>query len=99
MDTLGHCIDGAAQARRWQEDILGSLRGPSVSAHQKAFSLSGNALTAGGLGRACALAGDPEKAVDDMKQDFSLIDRNGDGGIDLAELTEILKMVAAEGAR
>ena len=38
-----------------------------------------------------------DEAVDDMKQNFSMIDSNGDGGIDLAELTAILKMVAAQG--
>ena len=32
------------------------------------------------------------EAVDGMKANFSLIDSNGDGGIDLAELTAVLKV-------
>ena len=36
------------------------------------------------------------EAVDDMKVNFTCIDSNSDGGIDLAELTEVLKMVAAQ---
>ena len=36
------------------------------------------------------------EAVDDMKANFSLIDSNGDGGIDLEELEGVLKMVAAQ---
>ncbi len=35
------------------------------------------------------------EAVDDMKANFSQIDRNGDGGIDLDELTQILKMMSS----
>ena len=38
-----------------------------------------------------------DEAVDDMKQGFSMIDSNGDGGIDLEELTEILRRVATQG--
>ena len=36
------------------------------------------------------------EAVDDMKANFSQIDRNGDGGIDIDELTRILEMVASQ---
>ncbi|MHC4404192.1 MAG: alpha/beta fold hydrolase [Planctomycetota bacterium] len=36
------------------------------------------------------------ESVADMKQNFSFIDLDGDGGIDLTELTEVLKMVAAQ---
>ena len=39
------------------------------------------------------------EAVDGMKANFSLIDSNGDGGIDLAELEAALKSVAARGGR
>lgn len=39
------------------------------------------------------------EAVGGIKQNFSMIDSNGDGGIDLAELTAILKTVAAQGGR
>ncbi len=37
-----------------------------------------------------------EEAVDDMKANFSLIDTNGDGDIDLGELDRILKLVASQ---
>ncbi len=37
-----------------------------------------------------------DEAVDDMKTNFSFIDTNGDGGIDLEELDAILKMVASQ---
>ncbi len=37
-----------------------------------------------------------DEAVDDMKQNFSFIDANGDGGIDIDELTRILKMVESQ---
>ena len=33
-----------------------------------------------------------DEAVDDMKTNFSFIDTNGDGGIDIDELTQILRM-------
>lgn len=36
------------------------------------------------------------EATGDMKQNFSFIDRDGDGGINLRELKEVLKMVAAQ---
>ena len=36
------------------------------------------------------------EAVDDMKANFAMIDSNGDGGIDLDELTRILEMVAGQ---
>ena len=36
------------------------------------------------------------EAADDMKQNFEFIDSNRDGGIDLEELKEILKMAAAQ---
>ena len=38
-----------------------------------------------------------DEAVDDIKANFSFMDSNGDGGIDLAELTSILKRVSAQG--
>jgi uncharacterized protein (DUF1330 family) len=37
-----------------------------------------------------------DEAVDDMKTNFSFIDTNGDGGIDLGELETILKFVASQ---
>ena len=40
-----------------------------------------------------------DEAVDDMKANFAMLDANGYGGIDLAELTAILKMVATQGGR
>ena len=39
------------------------------------------------------------EAVDSMKANFSFIDSNDDGGIDLAELKALLKRVAAQGER
>ena len=39
------------------------------------------------------------EAVGGMKANFSFIDRNGDGGIDLEELTAILKNAAARSGR
>ncbi len=36
------------------------------------------------------------EAVEDMKANFAMIDSNGDGGIDIDELTRILKMVAPQ---
>jgi len=38
------------------------------------------------------------EAVDNLKANFSFIDSNGDGGIDLAELTSILTMAASRNA-
>ncbi len=37
-----------------------------------------------------------DEAVDDMKANFSFIDTNGDGGIDLVELDRVLKLVASQ---
>jgi hypothetical protein len=39
------------------------------------------------------------EARDGMKANFSLIDSNGDGGIDLAELTVVLERAAAQRGR
>ena len=33
-----------------------------------------------------------DEAIDQIKENFSIIDNNGDGGIDLDELTEILRI-------
>jgi len=36
-----------------------------------------------------------DEAVDDMKANFAMIDANGDGGIDLEELTQVLEMMSS----
>ena len=37
-----------------------------------------------------------DEAAADMKANFAMVDSNGDGGIDIDELTRILKMVASQ---
>ncbi len=36
-----------------------------------------------------------DEAVDDMKANFAMLDANGDGGIDLDELTQVLEMMSS----